>query len=185
MSIHRCLGALVLVSFGCSSNPGPTDPVAKLRPATVVQLHIGRHWFTHRAEYLGITPEEAHRRDALLDENTPPSPNFWDDQIAQDTATVWRVLCNECHPGKRSIEAAKFIEPPPEGWPPATDGVFFGEFRSHRAVYRKISEGGNRDNPGPEGPMPSFAGDLSHEQIWALVYFIEVASRKGAIRLEK
>ena len=121
MRIPRQLtSASVLVWVGCSSAPpsGGESASAGPPPATSVRLYLGQAWFAERGDYLGLSPEQARDRDGQFDENAAPEPAFWDEQIAQSTAVVWRVLCNECHPGKRSIARAPFIPSPSEGWPP-------------------------------------------------------------------
>ena len=182
MRTAGCASALLVLLACTTTAPPEAEPPETVTPArTVVRLHLGPTWFKHRGAQLGLSPAEAKARDGRLGENSAPDPMFWDDQMAMTTATVWRVLCNECHAGKRSVARAASIAPPPDGWPPPRDH-FFARTRSVRRIYRKIAEGGREEDAGPTGPMPAFRGKLAREQIWGLIYFIQVASREGTVR---
>jgi mono/diheme cytochrome c family protein len=102
---------------------------------------------------------------------TPPQAGFWDEQLALQAASLWRLVCNECHPGRRGIGSAASIPAPAAGWSERT-GRFFGRTRSHRQVYEAIANGVSR--PGSQS-MPAFEQKLSREQIWGLVHFLEEA----------
>jgi mono/diheme cytochrome c family protein len=160
---------LLLALAACASQPGTSDDPQAAR------MHLGDRWFEHRSAFLGISPDDAKLRDADLDESAPPQDQFWDEQLAVESASVWRMLCNECHGGRRSIQRAKEIPPPPEGWG-SSEGQFFGRARPHREIFQKIFHGGEKPEDPEQQKMPPWGDRLSREQIWALVWFIEHAS---------
>lgn len=160
---------LVLGLLGCASQPTKA-PEPSARP----RIHLGEDWFEHRAAYLGLTRDDAKRRDADIDGEHPPRDAFWDEQLAVESASLWRMLCNECHGGQRSIRRAKEMPGPPADWG-AGEASFFGRRRPRQEIFRIIYHGvvpEEADQP----EMPGWGERLAREQIWALVWFIEHAS---------
>ena len=160
---------LIVISLAAcaSQQSGSGDPA----PA----IHLGEHWFEHRGSFLGMSAQDAAMRDGEVDEKAPPQDKFWDEQLAVEAASMWRVLCNECHGGRRSIQRAKQIPPPPDGWG-SSEGQFFGRARPHQEIFQKIFHGGDEPKEPDQQKMPPWGDRLSREQIWALVWFIEHAS---------
>ena len=166
--------ALILISIaGCTAQQKAGD--------TPVEIHLGDRWFQHRSAFLGMSKHDAELRDGEVDDKAPPQDKFWDEQLAVEAASLWRMLCNECHGGRRSIERAKQIPPPPEGWG-TTEGQFFGRARPHQEIFQKIFHGGEEPEQPDHQRMPPWGDRLAREQIWALVWFIEHAS--GDVVLE-
>jgi mono/diheme cytochrome c family protein len=136
-------------------------------------LHLEEKWWPFRAEQLGISPAEARARDAAITPRRPPD-GFWDRQTALETATIWSALCNECHGGRRTMQDALDMPPPPQGWGTG-EGLFFGRSRPYLEIFATIHDGGPPRN-GIPSEMPKWRGKLSREQIWSLIYFVEYQS---------
>jgi mono/diheme cytochrome c family protein len=160
------LRLLSLVPFVACVSQSAGDP-------TVAKIHLGEAWFELRGRHLGISTAEAARRDGDIDHTGPPADAFWDDQVATEAASVWRMLCNECHGGKRSIAKAKEIPPPPDGFG-TREGPFFGKARPEAEIFQVIFHGIEKEDA--ENKMPPWGDRLAREQIWALVWFLEHAS---------
>lgn len=142
---------------------------ANERKVTTYTVRLGSAWFTARGEWLGVTPKDAERRDAVISDSIPP-PDFWDRQTATEAAALWGGLCNDCHGGRRRVSTAKEIPPPAPDWP-TKQAFFFGRPRLPGAEFRTIFGGGPPRGEVPS-EMPAWGRKLSREQIWALVYFI-------------
>ena len=138
--------AFVLLA-GCASQQATSDGL----PA--VEVHLGDRWYAHRAAFLGMAPKDAELRDRDIDDTSPPQDKFWDEQVAVEAASLWRMLCNECHGGRRSVQRAKQIPAPPEGWGSA-QGQFFGQARPHQEIFRKIFNGGEEPKDEAQQKMP-------------------------------
>ncbi|MBI2374524.1 MAG: cytochrome c [Deltaproteobacteria bacterium] len=162
------------VSSSCVS-PAP-PPVVEVLPQgpDSLTIHTGEAWFQSRARWLGISPEEARRRDSELDTQRPPDPDFWDPQLSVEVASLWSALCNECHGGRRRISEARFIPPPAPGWGRG-EGFFFGSKKPREREFRVVFEGG-KSIIAEKSKMPSWGGRLSREQIWGLVHYVEFYS---------
>ncbi len=167
----------VAASSGCASQqPAPDGD------RTAAVIHLGARWFQHRGAYLGMTPNEAEVRDGELDDSAPPQDHFWDEQLAVESASLWRKLCNECHGGRRSIQRSKELPGPPEGWGDGA-GQFFGRERARQEIFRVIFHGGEPPKDPAQQKMPPWGDRLAREQIWALVWFIEQASSDVVLTL--
>lgn len=164
--------AWVLACVSCTT--GSTAP-AKTEVEVVVSVHDKEAWYAARGAALGLSPEEAQARDLGFDGDNPPPAQFWDEQVAVEAASIWRVMCNECHKGKRRITTAPNIPAPGEQWG-KDRGNFFGRPRPYRDMHLQISIGGAA-KPQINSRMPAFGDELSNEQIWGLVYFVERASQ--------
>jgi mono/diheme cytochrome c family protein len=136
-------------------------------------LHVGEDWWRFRADFLRSSVAQVKERDAAISEHQPP-PVFWDQQTAIEGAAVWGTLCNECHGGRRAIEDAMKMPPPPAGWGHG-DGLFFGNRRPYEALFHVVYNGGPERN-GKRSEMPPWRGKLAREQIWAILYFLEYQS---------
>jgi mono/diheme cytochrome c family protein len=136
---------------------------------------VGEAWFVARAEALGLTPEAARARDAAFSETAPPETPP-DARLAAHAAALWTTLCASCHGVTGRLEGVPAT--PPEAPRPRelgttgmAMGFFFGGDKMRAGLYRKIAHG----QPPSEkpSPMPTWAGTLAREQIWALVAHIE------------
>jgi mono/diheme cytochrome c family protein len=136
-------------------------------------LHIADDWWRFRSDFLRISPAQARERDAQFSDRQPP-PIFWDQQTAIEAASVWGTLCNECHGGRRRVEDAAKMPPPPAGWGRG-DGLFFGQRRAYDMLFNVVNGGGPERN-GKKSEMPAWRGRLAREQIWAILYFLEYQS---------
>ena len=87
---RRIAMVILLSAAGCG---GPRQAVVSVDTA---QVHLGESWFTHRAEGLSLTVEQAKVRDAAMSEDAPPE-GVWDDQLATEAASLWLKNCAACH----------------------------------------------------------------------------------------
>jgi mono/diheme cytochrome c family protein len=150
------------------------EPLAEqARDVAKLPIHINESWWPFRAQHLGITPAQAERRDAQMSEARAPA-NFWDSQTALEAVSVWTVLCNECHGGRRNLEDAAEMPTPAPAWGEGT-GLFFGNRRAYRHMFNVVHEGGPVRESG-RAEMPAWRRILSTEMIWALLYFLEYQS---------
>ena len=165
---------LALAGAGCTEAPPLRRP--GLDAPVEAKAALGEEWFAARAQTLGLTVEAAMVRDRAITRDGPPAGRFWDEQMALQSASLWRLVCNECHSGHRGIASALEIPPSPPGWGEG-QGRFFGVSRSYGDVYDKIARGSSQ--PGGATAMPAFEGRLAHEQIWGLIRFLEHASSRA------
>jgi hypothetical protein len=136
-------------------------------------IHLNESWWPFRAKHLGISVTEAKRRDAGISMTHAPR-NFWDEQTAVEAVSIWSVLCNECHGGRRTLEDALTMPAPGPAWGQA-EGLFFGNRRGYRHVFHIVHNGGPPQN-GERSEMIAWHKELSREQIWSLLYFLEYQS---------
>lgn len=136
-------------------------------------IHIEGRWWSFRADYLNLSEAECRQRDAAFGENGPVA-KFWDEQTAIEAVSIWSALCNECHGGRRKLQDALKMRPPPEDWGRGA-GLFFGRERRYQEIYTVVFNGGP-DQDGKPSEMPDWGRRMSREQIWSLIYFIEYQS---------
>lgn len=141
--------------------------------ASQLPIHINESWWPFRAQHLGITVAQAEKRDAQLSEARAPR-GFWDAQTSLEAVSVWTVLCNECHGGRRSLEDARDMPEPAPAWGEG-EGLFFGNRRDYTHMFNVVRNGGPRREDG-RAQMPAWRNILSTEMAWALLYFLEYQS---------
>jgi len=162
-----------------SGGAGGDDFVISRRPIKgdsgdeLAPLHLADEWWAFRAEFLQSNPAKVKERDDAISDSAPP-PVFWDQQTAIEAASVWGELCNECHGGRRKLEDAIKMPPPPADWGRGT-GLFFGQRRPYQELFRVVLNGGPIRN-GQKSEMPAWQGRVSREEIWAILYFLEFQS---------
>jgi hypothetical protein len=150
------------------------EPLAeRARAVAQFPIHIHETWWPFRARHLGITEAEAKKRDSRISDAHAPE-GFWDSQTAVEAVSLWTVLCNECHGGRRSLADAAEMPEPADAWG-ETSGLFFGNRRSYRQLFNTVHDGGPLKANGRVG-MPAWRNILSNEMIWALLYFLEYQS---------
>jgi hypothetical protein len=150
------------------------DPLASQRnEAPQLPIHINAGWWSFRGRQLGVTEEQAQKRDARLSHARAPV-GFWDAQTSLEAVSVWTVLCNECHGGRRNLEDAREMPEPAPAWGEG-DGLFFGNRRSYSQMFGVVYEGGPI-REGGRAQMPAWRSILSTEMIWSLLYFLEYQS---------
>jgi len=147
---------------------GPTPEEVRALP-----IHLNESWWPFRAQHLRISVTEAKRRDAAISRSQSPA-DFWDEQTAVEAVSVWTVLCNECHGGRRNVEDALKTPTPAPAWGQG-EGLFFGNRRAYQHVFDIVYNGGPSQN-GARSEMIAWKKELSREQIWALLYFLEYQS---------
>lgn len=141
--------------------------------ASQLPIHIHETWLPFRAQHLGISVEQAERRDAQLSDTRAPR-DFWDSQTSLEAVSVWSVLCNECHGGRRTLEDAREMPEPAPAWGDG-EGLFFGNRRAYKHMFNVVKNGGPVKEGG-RAEMPAWRNVLSTEMIWALLYFLEYQS---------
>lgn len=170
----------LLVASGSADEPGDSqfvysrEPMAE-RARIVAQypIHIHEAWWPFRARHLGISEADARKRDARISGARAPA-DFWDAQTAEEAVSLWTVLCNECHGGRRSLRDAIEMPEPAPGWG-TTTGLFFGARRPYNQLFDTVHNGGPSKADGRPG-MPAWRNILSNEMMWALLYFLEYQS---------
>ncbi len=151
-----------------------TAPTAALVAPSIDDL-VREAWLARRAGQLGVSLDEARRRDAALSVEIPPGVTTDDAQTRAEAAAIWGRICASCHGVTGRLDGAlQKTDPPPRTWGGmgARMGFFFGGDRMRAGIYRSIAEGGPvRD--GKPSPMPAWGTTFAREQIWALVRHIE------------
>jgi mono/diheme cytochrome c family protein len=138
-------------------------------PQLLLPVHTGEKWWDFRSQFLGMSEREVRERDSGISDKEAPD-KFWDSQTALEAVSVWSSLCNECHGGRRKVEEALAMPPPPKGWGKG-EGLFFGKRRPYADVFSMVWEGGpTRANKRSE--MPPWKGKIAREQVWAILYFL-------------
>lgn len=150
------------------------DPSAGARHAEIDWIHVGDNWWKFRADFLKTPEAQLRERDAAISDKQAPA-EFWDRQTALETALIWSSLCNECHGGRRRVEDAIGMPPPPANWG-RKEGLFFGQRRAYSYVFGMVLNGGGLPKEDGKRPMPPWKGKLAREQIWSLLYFLEFQS---------
>jgi mono/diheme cytochrome c family protein len=145
----------------------------QLQPTSQLPIHINASWWPFRAQHLGISEEQAQKRDARLSRSRAPA-GFWDAQTSVEAVSVWTVLCNECHGGRRSLQDALETPEPAPAWGEG-EGLFFGSRRAYSQMFQVVQEGGPA-RVGGRAQMPAWRNILSTEMIWSLLYFLEYQS---------
>ena len=88
----RGLGVRAVAKSGRAPSPSSRSPV-----------HVGDTWWAFRAEFLKMNEGSAKDRDNEISEKQAPG-EFWDQQSAVETISIWTTFCNECHGGRRRME---------------------------------------------------------------------------------
>lgn len=149
------------------------EPRGESRGVPQLPIHINERWWPFRARELDVTEAQAKERDAQMSMKRAP-PGFWDAQTALEAVSVWSVLCNECHGGRRSLDDAREMPAPAPGWGEG-QGLFFGNRRTYEQMFNTVYGGGPVRETG-RAEMPAWRNILSTEMIWALLYFLEYQS---------
>jgi mono/diheme cytochrome c family protein len=106
---------------------------------------------------------------------------WWDEQLAAETHELWERLCKECHHGSRKREKVLAYPPPPRDW--ARTPTRFFTWDHEPKVAFQIVMAGAKARPG-EKDMPAWKDQLSREQVWGLIYFVNRVSlgKKSGLR---
>jgi len=136
-------------------------------------VHVGEEWWSFRGDFLKLSETQIRERDSVISDKQAPQ-EFWDEQTALESVSIWGSLCNECHGGRRRIEDALGMPPPAPAWGRG-EGLFFGNRRPYAEVFSTIWNGAP-DRNGKKSQMPPWRGKLAREQVWSLLYFLEYQS---------
>ena len=156
---------LLAAALGLSACGGPASPIV---PAPKEPI-MGDAWLAKRAGERALTLEQAAARDQAITDVTP-QPNLWQEPgMPTKAGELYAALCASCHGPRGKGEGAPTFENPPRdfGTFGLTMGFTMGGDAMRGGIFRKIKVAS------ADGIMPGFGGQLSNEQIWALVYFIE------------
>jgi mono/diheme cytochrome c family protein len=133
------------------------------------------HW---RARQGGITFEDALRRDETLSRTANPFKANRDREAVGLGAVVYANHCQRCH-GERADGKGPDVLPSH----PCKDFHGFGKRfavtlhgGAPKAWFRKISEGSGERVYYPDGlstAMPAFGQELSREQIWLAITYLQ------------
>ena len=159
----RWMSGLMLL-VGCA---GPIH----IPPTDTVEPHLGDDWFEWRAERLGISIDDARERDAAISVNKPPRDSL-DGQTAMEAAVIWANLCARCHGFDGRMKGVAEADAMPDtkwGGVGVKMGFAFGADAMRAGIYESIAEGPND----PQSPMLAWKHNLSREQMWALVFYVE------------
>ncbi len=148
-------------------------PTAQRKLLEYRPVHVGDEWWRFRADFLKLTEAQVRERDNGISDKQAPQ-EFWDEQTALESVSIWGSLCNECHGGRRRIEDALGMPPPVASWGRG-EGLFFGSRRPYAEVFATIWNGAPERN-GKKSQMPAWRGKLAREQVWSLLYFLEYQS---------
>ena len=163
--MHRSIFLAALTAACVCACGGPSSPIV----AAPTQAMMAEAWMAERASELGLTMQQVRWRDEAITDATP-LPEIWlEPGIPERAGALYAALCASCHGPRGKGEGAPAFENPPRdfGTFGLTMGFTMGGDAMRGGIFRKIKSA-------PEGSMmPSFGGQLSNEQIWALVYFIE------------
>lgn len=99
----------------------------------------------------------------------------WDAFMQQEAAAIWVTRCAPCHGiSGRGENVTQQFETPPRAFGSfgMKMGFFFGRNRMRAGLYRRVALGSAAD-PNKPGSMPSFEGQLTREQMWAVVTYLE------------
>ena len=156
---------LLAAALGLLACGGPASPIV---PAPKEPI-MSAWWLAERAGELALTLEQATARDQAITDATP-QPDLWQEPgMPTKAGELYAALCASCHGPRGKGEGAPAFDNPPRdfGTFGLTMGFTMGGDAMRGGIFRKIkaaSEG---------SMMPGFGSQLSNEQIWALVYFIE------------
>ena len=156
---------LAVVLAGACACSGPASPIV---PAPK-KLVMSDDWIAKRAGELGLTLEQTKARDEAITDATP-QPDLWQEPgMPKRAGELYAALCAACHGPRGKGEGAPGFENPPRefGTFGLTMGFTMGGDKMRGGIFRKIK------TAPAGGVMPGFGGQLSNEQMWALVYFIE------------
>jgi len=164
--------------LSCSPRPPAAAPGIELdeppRAASAeLPIHINDGWWPVRARHLGMSELELQQRDARVSAARVPA-GFWDPQTAVEAVSVWTVLCNQCHGGRRQLEDVDDMPEPPPDWGTGS-GLFFGSRRPYSHLFNIVHDGSPQKQEGRPS-MPAWRTVLSNEMIWAMLYFLEYQS---------
>ena len=180
---------MLVVLSACASAPAPVErtiepPAADtafvlsrnpvgIKASEQAPVHVGDLWWSFRAGFLKLNESQVRDRDGGISERQPPD-EFWDQQTAAETISIWTTFCNECHGGRRKMDDVVKMPEPAPAWGRG-EGLFFGARRPYLEIFRTISNG-KIEKEGNRWRMPAWRGKLSKEQIWSLIYFVEYQS---------
>jgi mono/diheme cytochrome c family protein len=153
----------LIVLLGLSGCAGPAASIV----APSAQLSIKEERLEESAAARGINLEASTALDLGFDAANPP-PDYWAKADNRDRAAAqWATLCASCHGAKGTGENVPKLEPAPRafGGMGMAMGFLMGGNKMRGGIFTKIRDGGET--------MPAFQDQLTNEDIWGLVYFIE------------
>lgn len=119
-------------------------------------------WLSWRASEEGRNLQEQIDWDERLAQGQRPRFDLRDDRLARRANGIYARLCANCH-GDPGAEP-KLKVAPKLGGRGYRMGMLMGGDKMARGVFKTLSEG--------RGAMPSFAGQLTNEQLWLMVEYL-------------
>ena len=169
LMIQTVLQRLLVMALGTVSLVGCRGPVHPIAPETL-EAHSSSDWIKLRATHLGLGHEEAAKRDVSM-KDAVPSGVFWDSEMQAEAASLWIGNCAQCHGVEGDpATATQASEHERTKWGTfgTKMGFLMGGDAMRLGIYQTI-----RDGSEGESTMVGWSDQLSHEQIWALVWYIE------------
>lgn len=115
----------------------------------------------------GLTVAQVQEADSAHTDENPPETLWENPQLREKAALQWASLCASCHGKRGRGQNVPKLSPAPRafGGFGIAMGFLMGGNKMRGAIFRKIQDGTKN--------MPSFKEQLTNEEIWGLVYFIE------------
>ena len=115
----------------------------------------------------GTSLAKVQEDDSAFSDDNPPEALWESSQLREKAALQWATHCASCHGVRGRGENVPVLEPAPRafGGFGIAMGFLMGGNKMRGAIFRKIQDGTNY--------MPGFKDQLTNEEIWGLVYFIE------------
>lgn len=122
-------------------------------------------WIFFRSVSRNIPLSEAEKQDLAISEDVPYTSI--DEPLKKEAFLIWRDMCALCHGINGDPKDSLIAEPKPKklGGFGMRLGFLFGQDKMRVGIYKVIRDG--------KGRMPGFRRELSREQMWAVVRFLE------------
>ena len=110
---------------------------------------------------------QIQKADSAYTSDNPPTTLWENSQLRENAALQWASHCASCHGIRGRGENVPELSPAPRafGGFGIAMGFLMGGDKMRGAIFGKIQDGTKY--------MPSFKDQLTNEEIWGLVYFIE------------
>lgn len=175
---------VVVVAQGCAGPQpltvaiDPVDHTAYTAALNAVKLDGRRAFANWMAQERGVTPEQVLRDDAAISETRNPFDAHTDARAVSRGAVTYKFHCARCHGDDTRGHGPSALDDHPAG-----DFKTFGKrFAAtlHRGAPRKwfrvIRDGSGDVVDYPDGrmtAMPPFREDLTREQIWLVITYLQ------------
>ena len=163
------LGHVGVVFLVAKWNPNAPTEFQKI-PETEIFADNRQLWFEKKSKQTGHSLDVLLKQDQLLLERPPK--DYRASYRKNVGMQLWKGKCVSCHgfDGKPHIQ----FDPAPRnlGAMGMKMGFFFGGDKMRMGLMNKIRTGKGKEQE-TIGLMPAFAEQLSNDQIWSIVAFVE------------